>query len=48
MQTGSPDEIAHAQGWISDEQLAERAQVFEKNAYGRYLEQLLGNLGQAQ
>ena len=41
MQTGSPDEIAHLQGWISDEQLAERAAVFGKNAYGAYLEQLL-------
>jgi len=42
MQTGSPDEIAYAQGWISREQLAERAAVFGKNAYGEYLEQLLG------
>lgn len=42
LQTGSPDEIAYAQGWISNEQLAERARVFGKNAYGRYLEQLLG------
>ena len=42
LQTGSPDEIAYAQGWISSEQLAERARVFGKNAYGRYLEQLLG------
>ena len=41
MQMGSPDEIALAQGWISREQLARRAQVFGKNAYGRYLEQLL-------
>ena len=42
LQTGSPDEIAYAQGWISPAQLAERAKVFGKNAYGRYLEQLLG------
>lgn len=41
LQTGSPDEIAFAQGWISSEQLADRARVFRKNAYGRYLEQLL-------
>ena len=41
LQTGSPDEIAYGQGWISNEQLAERARVFGKNAYGRYLEQLL-------
>lgn len=42
LQTGSPDEIAFGQGWISGEQLAERASVFGKNAYGHYLEQLLG------
>ena len=42
LQTGSPDEIAYGQGWISSEQLADRARVFGKNAYGRYLEQLLG------
>nr|WP_298898238.1 glucose-1-phosphate thymidylyltransferase RfbA [uncultured Altererythrobacter sp.] len=42
LQTGSPDEIAYGQGWISDEQLSERASVFGKNAYGTYLEQLLG------
>lgn len=41
LQTGSPDEIAFGQGWISGDQLAERAKVFGKNAYGRYLEQLL-------
>ena len=41
LQTGSPDEIAYGQGWISSEQLAERANVFGKNAYGHYLEQLL-------
>ena len=41
LQTGSPDEIAYGQGWISNNQLAERARVFGKNAYGRYLEQLL-------
>ena len=41
LQTGSPDEIAYGQGWISDGQLAERASVFGKNDYGSYLEQLL-------
>ena len=41
LQTGSPDEIAFGQGWISSEQLADRARVFGKNAYGRYLEQLI-------
>ncbi len=41
MQTGSPDEIAYAQGWISAEQLEQRASLFGKNAYGRYLTSLL-------
>lgn len=41
LQTGSPDEIAHGQGWIDDAQLAMRAEMFGKNAYGRYLEQLI-------
>lgn len=41
MQTGSPDEIAYNRGWISREQLAQRARAFGKNAYGQYLEQLL-------
>ncbi|MGR3649425.1 MAG: glucose-1-phosphate thymidylyltransferase RfbA [Shimia sp.] len=41
LQTGSPDEIAFDQGWISNEQLANRAKLFAKNAYGKYLERLL-------
>ncbi len=41
MQTGSPDEIAFAQGWISAEQLRARAEQFGKNAYGSYLLSLL-------
>ena len=42
-QTGSPDEIAFEQGWISPEQLAERAKKFAKNAYGEYLLALLND-----
>ena len=41
LQTGSLDEIAFGQGWISKDQLAERANVFGKNAYGKYLKRLL-------
>jgi len=41
LQTGSPDEIAFQQGWITPDQLSERAAKFAKNAYGRYLRQLL-------
>ena len=41
LQTGSPDEIAFAQGWITREALEERAEKFRKNDYGDYLRQLL-------
>ena len=41
MQTGSPDEIAFDQGWISADDLAEQARRFGKNRYGAYLASLL-------
>ena len=41
MQTGSPDEIAYAKGWITAEDLANRASLFGKNEYGKYLLSLL-------
>ncbi|RKT32191.1 glucose-1-phosphate thymidylyltransferase [Roseovarius halotolerans] len=41
LQTGCLDEIAHDMGWISDENLAERARMFAKNDYGRYLKSRL-------
>ena len=41
LQTGSPDEIAYEQGWITREQLAERVELFHKNAYGQYLATLI-------
>ena len=41
LQTGSPDEIAHMLGWIDDEGLAKRSEVFGKNAYGAYLKSLI-------
>jgi len=37
LQVGCPDEIAFRMGWIGREALAARAQMFHKNAYGRYL-----------
>ncbi|MDO5657609.1 MAG: glucose-1-phosphate thymidylyltransferase RfbA [Paracoccus sp. (in: a-proteobacteria)] len=40
-QTGCPEEIAHAQGWISDDQLRQIARALQKNDYGRYLLGLL-------
>ncbi len=41
LQSGSPDEIAFAQGWISADDLSARARLFGKNAYGKYLSDLL-------
>ena len=40
LQTGSPDEIAFAMGWISREALLDRAKQFGKNGYGEYLARL--------
>jgi glucose-1-phosphate thymidylyltransferase len=40
LQVGSPDEIAYQAGWISRAQLAERAKIFEKTSYGKYLAEL--------
>lgn len=37
LQVGSPDEVAYELGWITKGQLANRAKVFGKNEYGRYL-----------
>jgi glucose-1-phosphate thymidylyltransferase len=39
---GNPDEIAFRCGWINADQLAARAQLFGKTAYGRYLRGLNG------
>ncbi|WP_425074142.1 glucose-1-phosphate thymidylyltransferase RfbA [Sagittula sp. S175] len=41
LQVGNPDEIAYARGWLSDAELAERAELFSKTDYGRYLRALL-------
>ncbi|WP_281990285.1 glucose-1-phosphate thymidylyltransferase RfbA [Sulfitobacter geojensis] len=41
LQTGCLEEIAHDQSWISDDELLKRAEMFEKNDYGRYLKDLL-------
>ncbi|WP_136637777.1 glucose-1-phosphate thymidylyltransferase RfbA [Pseudooceanicola onchidii] len=37
LHVGNPDEIAHENGWISDEKLLERAKLFGKTEYGKYL-----------
>ena len=41
MQSGSPEEIAFAQGWIDRSQLSDLAEVLDKNRYGKYLKGLL-------
>lgn len=42
---GSPDEIAFENGWIDNQALLERARLFGKNEYGRYLENLVAQKG---
>ncbi|MEY8879931.1 glucose-1-phosphate thymidylyltransferase RfbA [Donghicola sp. XS_ASV15] len=37
LQTGCLEEIAYDMGWIGEEQLKERAELFKKNDYGAYL-----------
>ncbi|MCT4333231.1 glucose-1-phosphate thymidylyltransferase RfbA [Paracoccus sp. YLB-12] len=41
LQTGCPEEIAFEAGWIDADQLRDRAGKFSKNAYGKYLLNLL-------
>jgi glucose-1-phosphate thymidylyltransferase len=41
LHVGNPDEIAHEQGWITDAELLERATLFGKTDYGKYLERLV-------
>ena len=41
LQVGSPDEISWSKAWIDDAGLAERAKLFGKTAYGKYLGALL-------
>ncbi len=42
LQTGCPEEIAFELGWITPQQLRQRADLFAKNRYGRYLSGLMG------
>ena len=42
LQVGSPDEVAYQLKWITRELLQERSSLFGKNAYGKYLQNLLG------
>ncbi len=40
LQVGSLEEIAYSAGWITRAQLQERAELFRKNEYGAYLQDL--------
>ena len=40
LQVGSPDEVAFRDGWISAEQLHERATALGSSSYGQYLDKL--------
>ena len=42
LQSGSPEEIAFEQGWISRDDLLRAAEPLGKNAYGAYLRQIAG------
>ena len=41
LQIGCPEEIAFHQGWITKEEVRDRAEIFSKNGYGDYLRDLL-------
>ncbi len=43
LQTGSPEEIAFEQGWISADDLRKAAEPLGKNAYGQYLKRIAGD-----
>jgi glucose-1-phosphate thymidylyltransferase len=40
LQVGCPEEVAHQMGWRSNQDLSKRAELFQKNSYGRYLDSL--------
>jgi len=41
LKIGCPEEVAWRQGWLSDDELAQRAQPMVKSGYGTYLLELL-------
>ncbi len=43
LQTGCLEEIAYTAGWIGKDVLLKHAEIFGKNAYGRYLANLVGD-----
>jgi glucose-1-phosphate thymidylyltransferase len=41
LKVGAPEEVAWRQGWLSDEELLERAEPLRKSGYGEYLVELV-------
>jgi glucose-1-phosphate thymidylyltransferase len=41
LKIGCPEEVSWRQGWLSDDELLERADALAKSGYGEYLRQLL-------
>jgi glucose-1-phosphate thymidylyltransferase len=41
LKVGAPEEVAWHQGWLSDEELLERAEPLRKSGYGQYLADLV-------
>jgi glucose-1-phosphate thymidylyltransferase len=42
LKIGAPEEVAWRQGFLSDDELRQRAEKLVKSGYGTYLLQLLG------
>jgi len=45
LKIGSPEEVAWRQGFLSDDELRERAEALTKSGYGSYLLELLASRG---
>lgn len=41
LQVGCPEEAGWRQGWLTDDHVLQRAQIFEKSGYGEYLRALI-------
>lgn len=44
LKIGCIEEVAYRNGWIGDEQMAERATFYAKSGYGAYLKSLIGQI----
>lgn len=44
LQVGCPEEIAYNKGWIGKKELYQALQKYEKNAYGKYLKELVNKV----